>query len=193
HLRYHTVLTSNERRAIFVGSVWAPDTEPVVEVLIGDQRYRVTTTRRGQHVEFDHAISVDRVPLWWPHTHGDQGGLAFTLTVDGVPQRNGTLRFRRIELDRAGGKVGFVVNDVPVFVRGACWTVSDLKSLQNEPARLRALLENAKNLGLNMLRIGGTMAYEDDGFYALCDELGLMVWQDFMFANMDYPFADDGF
>src|SRR3982074_358290 len=61
------------------------------------------------------------------------------------------------------------------------------------PASLRAALEQVRDAGMNMLRIPGTGVYEDGTFYDLCDELGLLVWQDFMFANLDYPAADPAF
>lgn len=193
HLRHHTVVDGARGRAVFVGSIWAPNVHPIVEVTVGGVRYPVATTRSDARLDFEVTVHVESPPLWWPHTHGEQGGLEYVLTVDGSPQHTGTLRFRRVELDRTDGKVEFVVNEVPTFVRGACWTISDLKSLQNDPTRLRHLLETAQQLGLNMLRVGGTMAYEDDAFYSLCDELGIMVWQEFMFANMDYPFGEESF
>jgi len=66
-------------------------------------------------------------------------------------------------------------------------------SLSGDKKNLRQSLTLMRNAGANMIRIGGTMVYEQDEFYQLCDELGLMVWQDFMFANMDYPFDDEAF
>lgn len=190
---YRTLLDVSAGTATFCGSVWSPIATPEVEIEVGHRRYSVPVIRRGDHLEFDWTLACDEPPVWWPHTHGSQGSLAFTLLVGGAPRRTGALRFRAVQLDRSAGKVGFIVNATPVFVRGACWTVSDIESLQNEPGRLRSLLEAAKALGLNLLRVGGTMTYEDDAFYALCDELGIMVWQDFMFANMDYPFAEATF
>jgi beta-mannosidase len=73
------------------------------------------------------------------------------------------------------------VNGTTIFCRGGCWTVT------GDYERTLTLLRDA---GANMIRVGGTMVYERDEFYRLCDTLGILVWQDFMFANMDYP-ADD--
>ena len=66
-----------------------------------------------------------------------------------------------------------------MFCRGAVWTPGDL-----------AALDEAVGLGLNMVRVPGIAAYESDEFHDRCDELGLLVWQDLMFATFDYPLAD---
>jgi beta-mannosidase len=105
----------------------------------------------------------------------------------------GRIGFRDVRVDRDGGRIRFVVNGVPVFCRGSCWTTADVVSLVGSPEDVRATLELAAEGNANMIRVGGTMVYESDAFYDACDELGLMVWQDFMFANMDYPADDDDF
>jgi beta-mannosidase len=142
-------------------------------------------------------IEIADAPLWWPHTHGAPALLdcrlelqldAATVTVD-----CGRIGFKTIHVDRRDGRIQLQVNGVPVFCRGACWTVNDFDSLRGAPAQLRRSLELARAAGVNLLRIGGTMVYECDEFYALCDVLGILVWQDFMFANMDYPVADAAF
>ena len=106
---------------------------------------------------------------------------------------NGKLGFRSVEVDRDDGRLSFRINQQEVFCRGACWTTNDIVSLVGDEGQLRDCLELFRSSGGNMIRVGGTMVYECDTFYDICDELGIMVWQDFMFANMDYPSFDAEF
>ena len=78
------------------------------------------------------------------------------------------------------------VNGVHVFARGAVWTPVP-------GPELRGTLVQLRDAGLNLIRVVGTTVYESAAFHDLCDELGLLVWQDLMFANMDYPIADPAF
>ena len=142
-------------------------------------------------------LVIENVALWWPHTHGTPLRIAcqLELKMDGrwVAIDCGMLGFKDIAIDREGDRLQFVVNGVPVFCRGAAWTTMDILALRAEEGALRSALETARDGGINMLRVGGTMTYESEDFYRLCDELGILVWQDFMFANMDYPVADAAF
>ncbi len=148
-------------------------------------------------VRLSGVLGLPDAPLWWPHTHGTphRTGCALELDLEGGPVlvECGPVGFKAVTVDRRDGAVQLVVNGRPVFCRGACWTVQDFRSLAGDPAALRQALLLARDAGINMLRVGGTMVYESELFYSLCDELGILVWQDFMFANMDYPFADGAF
>jgi beta-mannosidase len=136
-------------------------------------------------------------PLWWPHTHGVPALLDAALHMETesgpIAVACGPLGFKSVVMDRREGRVQLVVNGRPVFCRGACWTPGEIRSLASDPEALRRTLALAREAGINLLRVGGTMVYESDRFYDLCDELGILVWQDFMFANMDYPFSDPAF
>lgn len=140
---------------------------------------------------------VERPALWWPRTHGEPALYACSVTIettgDPVTIDCGKVGFRTVEVDLGGGGIRFVVNGVPVFCRGACWTTNDPASLTGSLDDLRDTLRLAAGANANMIRVGGTMVYEADEFYRECDRLGLMVWQDFMFANMDYPVEDADF
>ena len=105
----------------------------------------------------------------------------------------GRIGFRSLTLDTAHGDFALRVNGVAVFCRGACWTPLDVVSLKATPEACRTALEKVRDAGMNMLRVSGTMVYEDDAFFDACDALGILVWQDFMFANMDYPNDDAAF
>lgn len=170
----------------------------------GAQRVRVVLSAAGQRHEASLApegdgrwsgvLRIDGIPPWWPHTHGEPALHEATLLVDDAPpQPLGRVGFRQVEADTHEGGFGLAVNGEPVFARGVCWVPLDTLRLHAEPALYREVLTRLRDAGVNLVRIGGTMAYESEAFFELCDELGLMVWQELMFANMDYPADDAGF
>jgi beta-mannosidase len=133
-------------------------------------------------------VNLPQVTRWWPHTHGEPALYRACLRLGDHEVDLGHIGFREVTRD---GDFSIAVNGVPIFCRGACWTPLDPVTLSSDRAALSAALTQARDAGMNMLRVGGTMAYESDDFYDLCDELGILVWQDFMFANMDYPEDED--
>ena len=139
-------------------------------------------------------LRVPRAERWWPHTHGVPTLHSVALELGGQRFELGRLGFREIEVDRGADGDGFAlrVNGVPLFCRGACWTSADLVTLAGTPQQLEHAFTLARDAGLNMLRVGGTMVYESDAFYALADRFGILIWQDFAFANFDYP-TDEAF
>jgi beta-mannosidase len=187
-------------RVTFTAKVRPLDNLPLTaaRLRVGDATAELSI--RGDRIEGDRIegeVTIDDPPRWWPHTHGEPALLDCRLELDLGDERVamgcGRVGFRQITLDTARGSVRFLVNGTPVFCRGAVWTPLDILRLRATPGPLRAALTQLRDAGANMVRVGGTMTYESDEFYALCDELGLMVWQDFMFANMDYPVGDAAF
>ncbi len=89
--------------------------------------------------------------------------------------------------DGDGKSFAIKVNGAPVFMKGANWIPSDSFNERETPERTRFLLQSAVAANMNMLRVWGGGIYEDDRFYELADELGLLIWQDFMFACSMYP------
>ncbi|HEX2885217.1 glycoside hydrolase family 2 protein [Vineibacter terrae] len=166
--------------------------QPASFVMVGDVRVPLAWRDANTlHAE----ARLDDVALWWPHTHGTPALHAVRASVGDVAIDLGQVGFRTIAVDHGPDGQGFalVVNGVPVFCRGACWSSADLVSLPGTREAYRPWLQRMRDAGMNMVRIGGTMVYESDDFFRLCDELGLLVWQDFMFANLDYPANDPAF
>ncbi len=148
-------------------------------------------------------LSVPAVARWWPHTHGEPRLHDVRLLVDEGPRRRvidaGRVGFRELAFGTGAAHdveqdgLDLHINGVRVFARGAVWTPLDAITLAPSEDDLRAALEQVRAAGMNMLRLPGTGAYETSAFHDLCDELGMLVWQDFMFANFDYPLQDEAF
>lgn len=162
-------------------------------------RIHSQSLRRDGTGAFSGDMFLDDVDLWWPHTHGEAalydaflririGGVERELFID-----LGKVGFRTIRLEGADGDFSLHVNGVHIFCRGACWTPLDVVTLRSTPEACRGAVMQARAAGMNMLRVTGTTVYEEDHFYSACDEQGVLVWQDFMFANMDYPGEDAEF
>ena len=143
-------------------------------------------------------IEVSPLARWWPHTHGEPALYQLEverLGADGARDTwpLGAIGFRTLALDCRDGGFGLVVNGEPVFCRGACWVPLDTQRLHAAPADYTAVLQRVRAAGFNMLRVPGTMVYEHPAFFDACDAAGVMVWQDLMFASMDYPASDPAF
>jgi beta-mannosidase len=148
------------------------------------------------------ALPIPDPQLWWPVNMGaqplyevrvelrDQAGKLFDTWARRVGLR--TLRLDR-HPDQWGESFQFVVNGVPFFAKGANWIPADSFVTRLTDANYRDLLESTAGANMNMLRVWGGGIYEQDIFYDLCDELGITIWQDFMFACSTYPTFDDAF
>ena len=163
---------------------------------VGDRTATVTVQPDAEDWLIHAAVLIPHPHLWWPHTHGDQPGTECYLQLQTGQGRYtipcGSVGFRQLLVSSDEG-FSIHVNGVPVYCRGACWTVNDIVTLEGTRESVAHDLHLARAAGVNLLRVGGTMIYESDHFYQLCDELGILVWQDFMFANMDYPVDDPAF
>jgi beta-mannosidase len=139
-------------------------------------------------------LNIENPVLWWPAGSGGQA--LHTLTIaSGAAVTTRTIGLRDLALvsvaDAAGRSFGFTCNGKPVFARGANWIPADALAGRIDRDAVRDLLQSAVDAHMNMIRIWGGGRYEPDWFYDLCDEMGLMVWQDFMFACHLYPSTAD--
>jgi beta-mannosidase len=139
-------------------------------------------------------LRIAQVQEWWPNGMGQPVQYDVTLQNAAVTQPLGRVGFRTVEVDRAADGKGFglCVNGVPMFARGAVFTPVDILHPGSD-AGLLERLELLRDMGANLIRIAGPFCYESPSLYAHCANLGLMVWQDLMLANFDYPFSDPDF
>lgn len=150
----------------------------------------------------DLAFDVDDPGVWWPGGWGAQRSYALTthLAIGEavVDTRVDRIGFRSIVVDESpapGGGRHFrlIVNGRPFFARGANWVPLSLTPFPVDHELLERQLDRAVEAGMNFLRVWGGGQYESDAFYRACNERGILVWQDFMFACTRYPTGDPAF
>lgn len=162
-------------------------------VAVWDQDLEVEVQKGHQEIRIPFEIADPQ--KWWPngwgesHLHAVPISLAFNgalLDADTISVGLRTVELVRDE-DRIGESFYFKINDEPLFARGANYIPQShfLPSVRRED--YQRLIQDAKQSGMNMLRVWGGGIYENDVFYDLCDANGILIWQDFMFAGSMYP------
>lgn len=144
----------------------------------------------------DTEIAIPDAKLWWPAGYGEQPIYTVSVAVDcnkktyTFPEQLFGIRTVRLDTTRINNdkrNFTFVVNNVPVFCKGGNWIPSDSIYARIPEKKYEALIQEAVNANFNMLRVWGGGFYEIDYFYSLCDQYGIMVWQDFMLACGAFP------
>ena len=165
----------------------------------GDVLDTAYLSANSTHIE--HTFVVNAPQLWWPHGYGAQPlyRLVVTLTdeMQVLDQRSIRLGLRRLQLQQQpfsndeGSSFFFAINNIPLFCGGANWIPADSFLPRVTHEQYRNWITLAVEAHMIMLRVWGGGIYEEDVFYNLCDELGVLVWQDFMFACGIYPGDED--
>jgi len=145
-------------------------------------------------------VEIDEPKLWYPRGYGEQP--LYSVTVEALSnnqlldKKDFRIGLRTLKLvqkpDRYGSSFTFFINGIPIFCKGANWIPADVFPSRVSRERYEQLLRSAAEANFNMLRVWGGGIYEDDIFYDLCDELGILVWHDFMFSCSVYP-SDEEF
>ncbi|WP_375423843.1 glycoside hydrolase family 2 protein [uncultured Friedmanniella sp.] len=167
-------------------------TDLEVEVAVGSEAVSAAANPGQTSVVL--TSRVPHVSPWWPVGYGDPSLYDVLVTLgappDPVATWTGRVGFRNVSLstapDEHGHEFRLSVNDRAVYVRGANWIPDDALVTRLTPETYRTSVTDALEAGMNLLRVWGGGMYESEDFYRVCDELGLLVWQDFLFACAAY-------
>lgn len=151
----------------------------------------------GQETKYTLKLKIPNPKLWWPNGAGAQYRYELVLTLRDVAgnilqtlqKKHGirSVALREAILDKKSKGFTFMINDTPIFAKGANHVPADCFPGRITDEKNRKLLQAAADANMNMIRVWGGGIYESDAFMDTCDELGIMVWHDFMFACAYYP------
>jgi beta-mannosidase len=172
----------------------ASSIEKSINIKAYNKVWKNINLKKGNN-KFSFSIHIPNPELWWPNGYGEQKLYDIPISIfdeNGIiDKQKKKIGLRKIELiseqDSIGESFYFKVNNKPIFMKGANYIPQD--NLQNRVTKshYQNLLNDVIKANMNMLRVWGGGLYEEDLFYNLCDSLGILIWQDFMFACAMYP------
>lgn len=170
-------------------------------------KYKLSVNNQIQNITLKSGINTISVPylirnpkFWQPNGWGKPNLYDIKITLwkesKTITEKTEQIGLRTVELvqekDHKGKSFYFKVNGQPMYAKGTNWIPGDSFSPRMTKEKYRQLIKACKDANMNMIRVWGGGIYEDDEFYKACDENGILVWQDFMFAGSFYP-ADENF
>ena len=177
------------------------DDELMAEIHYGKknlQSFPFQTAKGNQHKVF--SFTIDNPQLWWPNEMGEQPLYVFEIQLKNhsklLDSKKITTGIKTVEMvqepDETGSSFYFKVNGQPMYAKGANYVPEEMIETWINPENTLKLLKMAQEAHFNMLRVWGGGVYPSDDFFNSCDSLGILVWEDFMYAGTMYPY-DEGF
>lgn len=179
------------RIEVHLGLDKASNKDIAVLVEIAGQEAKVSTRETSVVL----TLELDKPELWWPVGHGRQPlyDLKVKLLQQGqlLEEKHKRIGIRKTELDTSidaiGSAFAIKINNKPILIKGANWIPDDCFPSRITKERYQERIQQALDANMNMLRVWGGGIYEQHAFYDFCDEKGVLVWQDFLFACAAYP------
>ncbi len=190
HLNYESDGEDNAEVILEVG----PSTDSGTLTLSHLESRSLSLSKGRQHTVLP--LTIDNPQLWWPNEMGEQPLYDFEVRLlkdgkllDSKTFKSGIKTFEMVdEPDSIGRAFYFKVNGVPFYAKGANYVPEEMIETWINADNTLSLLRQAKDAHFNMLRVWGGGIYPSDDFFNICDSLGILVWQDFMFAGTMYPY-----
>jgi len=196
HYTFNTVRLADNSAAVEIkGNVGNPHNVNIkLKIMLAKDGYSYEKEIEIKEKQFLHSFEINNPELWWPNGYGSPGLYVLTLRLFGdnvlLDEKINKVGIRTIDLqlkESKGNTFRLIVNDKLIFARGTDWIPADLFITRISKEKYKRLIDYAKNGSMNIMRVWGGGFYENDIFYELCDEMGILVWQDFMFACAAYP------
>jgi beta-mannosidase len=200
-------LDDDLKRGSVVAKAWVENLtgapiDVTLDASVSGRSARVTASvKPGLHV-VSTTIDVPGPALWWPVGHGAQTlhEVSATVAAGSVVLRAPTrcVGFRHVRVDQSkhpeeGNYFVLHVNHRPIFCKGANLVPADIIVAGIDAKRYDTLVDRAIEANFNLLRVWGGGLYEHDHFFDLCDQRGILVWQEFIYACSNYPLNDEAF